>query len=282
MDKYSVKIFSPNMANWKAVIADFFLNNMPLLKIGRINRVLKKFIHLKNEAFIDEVMRDLKIKVEFEGLECIPKEGAVTIAANHPGGADIFAMISALGEVRPDMNILANKLVCVNHVKDIVIPVDTMTKSNKVSTTAIDDAYEREEVVVFFAAGMNSRYNQQGELKDRRWRTSFLQYSQQYDAPVVLAHISGQNTPLFYKVAAIRKKYKSLKNVPLENIFQLREFVKAKGTINVRFSAPIYDIKCPESNDAQEQKKFCRNLADQFHNFVYAMKEGCQKFIPHK
>ncbi len=207
--------------------------------------------------------------VNLTGLENLPKTGPVTVVANHPGGADILATIIALGEVREDISILANKLICVDQVKDLVIPIDLLAKV-KVDPRHIDEAYEQGKVIVFYAAGKNSRYNEDGLLRDLRWRTSFMEYAQKYKTPINVLKIEGRNSPMFYRVSRFRARHESLKNVPLENIFQLREILKGKGTVEMLLSKPVSFPEDFEDRNLSE-RQIKRNKTDALYDFLYRM-----------
>ena len=271
--KFTSAQISPNMSAWKIKLIDFILYSIPILGIKRANKVMEKHEALKNAHFIKAATKDLKINIIPSGFENITKSGPLTIAANHPGGADVIAAIQAIGEVRPDMQILANELICVGPVKEIVIPVK-MSGKQKVDEKLIDEAYKAGKVVVFFAAGKNSRYNDKGELVDRRWRTSFLNYAKKYDTPIHIMRINDANTPLFYKVSRIRMRYKKLRNIPLENLFQLRELMYPKSELKIMLSKPI----STESLQATENVKEMRMKADKLYNFLYEMDENNLEF----
>lgn len=265
---FSISSIKPEWPRWKKEVFDVILNIMPMLSIRQMNGVIKKFEHLKNDEFIGEVCRHLGVNVKVEGIEDLPAEGPVTIVANHPGGADILATITAIGRRRKDFSILANELICIDPVKEIVIPVATMS-SKKVDFSEIDQAYKDGRAVVFFAAGKNSRYNEEGQLRDRKWRSTFLHYSRKYNTPVVVLHIGGANTSLFYKVSRFRERHASLKNIPLENMFQLRELRKAKGDVTLTFSKPVSLDELHITDDSRESE--FREAANKLHTFVYEM-----------
>jgi 1-acyl-sn-glycerol-3-phosphate acyltransferase len=263
---FSIGNIVKNMASWKVTIIDAILNIMPVLHIGAANRLVREHKHLKGVPFVQAVMKKLGITATVYGIENIPKTGAVTIVANHPGGADVLAALLALSNVRSDFSILANHLICIDPVEEFVIPVNTMARQ-KVDANQIHEAYKKGRIVVFFGAGKNSRYNEKGELRDRRWRTSYLDYAKQYDTPVLVMKISGANSPLFYKVSKFRERFEALKNVPLENMFQLREFLTFKGNVNFFVSKPIF-LK-NNDNLATKSKHSSRGVADAMYNFLY-------------
>lgn len=267
---FSIDLFKPEWAQWKKNIANFILESIPILYIKKGNRIVEKYEHLKDAEFMTTVAKDESIKLSVlpKGLENIPKTGPVTIVANHPGGPDVVATIIALAKVRPDMAILANELICVPPVRGIVIPVSPISKSKKVDLSLIDDAYKAGKVVVFFAAGKNSRYNEEGLLRDLRWRTSYLDYSQKYKTPINILMIDGKNTPLFYKISKFRNRFKQLKNVPLENIVQLRELMKPVPPINMFFSTPIR-----LDHDKKYKRRELRKIVNNMYSFLYKMDE---------
>lgn len=255
----------------KVKFVDFILNNcLPFLKIGSTNRLIDKIGHNKNVDFAVAACKELKIYTEFTGGENLPKTGAATIVTNHPGGADILSMAISLGRLRPDIIILANELVCLPLIEDITIPIKMIGKK-KVDEELIHQAYQEGKLVVFFAGGKNSRYNAEGKLRDRRWRTTFLDFAQEYDTTVNIMRIVGQNSPLFYKISDIRAKYSFLKNIPLENMFQLRELTRST-TMKLFLSKPFHYIKAGETKSEKRKK------ADILYNFLYEMDENNLEF----
>lgn len=257
-----------NWPKWKVNLVDFILNIMPVIQIGKANRIGRKLDGLKNVAFSEAVIKETGLEVTLIGKENLPKSGAVTIVANHPGGADVLATVIALGRERADTVILANQLICIDPVKEMVIPVDTLSKT-KVDLEQVHQAYRDGKVIVFYAAGKNSRYNEAEELRDRRWRTTFLEMAKLYNTPVNVLKIDGSNSPLFYKVSKFRESKKSLQKVPLENFFQLREIMEAKGLLKLYLSKSVYF----DDSQKQETKAELRDKGDRLYNFLYDMND---------
>lgn len=270
--KFSIDVIRPGLPKWKSSILNAILLNLPVLHIRKTNKLIENYFHLEGGDFIDHAMVDLGASAEYHNLDNIPKTGPVTVVSNHPGGADVLATISAVWRVRSDFKILANKLVCVDPVENLVIPVDTMKKKNKVDLSQIHEAYAAGELVVFYAAGKNSRYDEHNRLRDRKWRTTFLDFAIEYNTPIVGLYIDTKNSKLFYKISKIRSRFKSLKNVPLENIFQLREFFKQEKPATLTFSQPIMPEEYADKVDADDQMSK-RDFAKKLYDFVYSL--GC-------
>lgn len=277
IDKYGAHILAPKMSKWKLKIINGLLNALPFLYIRKTNKILHKYWHLDGGEFIQKVNQELGVKVSYSGSSAVGYDGPLTIVANHPGGADVLATIDTLWRYRQDFKILANKLICVTPVEQLVIPVDTMKKKNKVNYQDIDKAYNEGNAVVFFAAGLNSRFNENGELRDREWRPTFLEYAFKYKTPIVCLHIETINSKLFYRVANIRKKFSSLKKIPLENIFQLREFHIEKEPVHITISPLIeYDSWLHFYTEGRINEN--RKLATYLYNYTYGLPTNFSKF----
>jgi hypothetical protein len=81
--------------------------------------------------------------------------------------------------------------------------------------------------------------------------------------------IGGSNSPLFYKVSKFRESKRWLKNVPLENFFQLREIMEARGKLTMHLSKTIRF-----TNPAEEgTKPELRAKVDRLYNFLYTMND---------
>lgn len=275
--KFSIDVIKPGLPKWKASLFNMVLLNWPVLHIRKTNKIIEKYFHLEGGDFIDHAMVDLGASAEYCNLENIPKTGPVTVVSNHPGGADVLAAISAIWRVRHDFKILANKLICVDPVENLVIPVDTMKRKDKVNLDQIDEAYKAGELIVFYAAGKNSRYDEQNRLRDRKWRTTFLDYAIKYNTPIIGLYTDTKNSGLFYKISNIRSRFKALKNVPLENIFQLREFFKQEKPAVLTFSDPIMPEQYLQNVDKDDQASK-RNFAQKLYDFVYSMNDKNTKF----
>lgn len=277
--KYSFEILKPQWPKWKLRLGDFFLNRFTYLGVARVNKLLENYGYLKNQHFIEKVLEEVEVELDLVGLDNVPYSGPVTLVANHPGGADVMATCAAIGRKRDDFVILANELICVEPVVEIVLPVNLMSRNNKVDKELIHEAYKNNKLVIFYAAGNNSRYNEKGELRDRKWRTTFLDFALAYNSPIVVLNIGGGNSPTFYKVSNIRQKYSVFRNIPLENMFQLRELLKSKGLLKLMFSEPISSayLKDRLKDDDVKSK---RQLADELYAFLYSMDKHNLKFNP--
>ena len=146
----------------------------------------------------------------------IPAVGRTLIVANHPLGAlDGLAILRLIGEIRPDVKIVANDLLLgFDALKGLVLPVDNIGgKTGRQQLKAIMDCLHREECVIIFPAGEVSRLSPSG-VKDLKWNSSYLKIAQKTNSPILPVHIGGRNSMMFYTSSWV---YRPLSTVQLAN-----------------------------------------------------------------
>jgi putative hemolysin len=199
--------------------------------IDAINAFLRSSAHLRGMAFVDAALGflDCRYTVDHIERERIPETGRVVIVANHPMGAiDALALLRLVGDVRPDVRILANDfLEMLGGLSDLLIPLRVLGgKPSSESLRAVDTALEREEAVIVFPAGEVSRLTPRG-VRDTPWRRGFLKFAERANAPVLPVRITGRNSALFYGLSALYK--------PLGTALLPREmFARRQRRIEVR------------------------------------------------
>ncbi len=272
IEKYSIRLFKPDWPNWLIWFVDEILMLLPLLKMRKANQILRKLKTFDGPLFVEMLSYTLGINVNVRGTWHIPKQGAAIVVCNHPGKADIIAMLNALTEHvrREDTVILANKFICVKNVQQHLIPVDTFApKGKKVPMEQVEQALRDGKVLVIFPYGLDSRYDEEGRLRDLDWKATFIDLAKKFEVPVIISHIDGtQNSELFHKAARFRKKISWLQNVPLELSFLLREMVLAKGDVTIRFTKPLspdflkehVKTNADKQRMAEIMRKFCYRI----------------------
>ena len=184
---------------------------------------------LKNCAFMAYASDYLAFDVVLCGAENLPKNGAVILASNHPGGGDLCVIFKALQLMqREDAKILINPLVDFAHSPDMFIPIpkgDTIMKEQM--NQQVDQAFAAGNVFPIFPAGQDSRMIE-GKIQDVAWKGTFVAQAIRHDAPIVPVYISGSNSPFFYRLAALRQKLRISFNI--EQLFLIRELYKARGS----------------------------------------------------
>lgn len=204
-----------------------------------INRAMREFGHLHGVDFVRASVEHVGANVVTEGLENIPKEGGVILAANHPlGGLDGIAFMYAVAQVRSDMQFLVNDILLnVKNFEPLFIPVNKHGANPRAALRIIDEAYASDKAVMVFPAGLVSR-KIDGEVKDLEWTKSFIAKAIQYKRDVVPVHIGGRNSNWFYNLSRLRTKLGVKAN--LEMFYLANEMYKQQNqTIKLTFGEPI-------------------------------------------
>lgn len=175
----------------------------------RINAFLADNQDARGFEFIDRVFDffNFSYAVSARDRANIPSSGRVVIFANHPiGSLDGLAVLKLVGEVRPDVKIVANDMLShFTALEKLFIPLDNMTGgSARRSYKRVLEALEKEQAIIVFPAGEVSRARPMG-VRDTRWQPGFLHFARRAKAPLLPIHISGKNSLLFYGASMVFK-----------------------------------------------------------------------------
>lgn len=188
--------------------------------------------------FVDAILNEFKVKAKVHGLENIPEDGRYLIASNHPlGGLDGIALIQSIGKVRNDVLFPVNDILMnVAGLKEFFIPVNKHG-SNADNIKALNNAFESDNALLYFPAGLVSR-KQKGVVKDLEWKKTFVTKCKRYKRDIIPAFITGHNSNFFYRLANLRKSLGLKANI--EMLYLVDEFYKQQGqTFEIYFGKPI-------------------------------------------
>lgn len=173
-------------------------------------------------------------------LDRLP-EGAFITVSNHPFGAvDGIALISLIGEKRPDFKVMVNMILNrIGALRPNFIAVDPLAQNDPakraVSINGIRACLRQikeGKPLGFFPAGAMSKTNRRGQLEDRPWQDSVLQLIYRANVPVVPVYFHGSNSRLFNLVGHVYW--------PLRSLMLPREVVRKCGTeVHVSIGEPI-------------------------------------------
>ena len=165
----------------------------------------------------DYLDRALELKVSVRGADRIPSSGRSVVIANHPTGlADGPAVLSALREVRSDVEVMANADACrINQAfADIIVPVEwvkdkrTPAKTREtLRRTAASLAAER--MMLIFPSGALAQ-KVEGRLIDRPWHSTAVSLARKNRAPVTPLHVKAQNSRLYYALCDLNKELRDI------------------------------------------------------------------------
>lgn len=231
--------------------------------VDNANAFLTEYGHLTGLTLVDEALRYFGCRYLVDNVERehIPSRGRVIIASNHPlGGLDSLLLLKLVGDIRPDVKILANDiLLSIHQMQELLLPVRIIGggQTSPASCRRIIKALENEQALIIFPAGEVSRLSPRG-IRDRRWHEGFLRFAAHTGAPIVPVHVKASNSPWFYAASLLAR--------PLGTMMLPRQmFRRAKATrAPVRIGAPIC---APEKQGARD----LRRLSKQIRQRVYAL-----------
>lgn len=203
--------------------------------------------------FLDACVEFLQIKiktrtkiggVESPGVDALPtNEGDryFTIVSNHPlGGLDGIS----LGDVvchkyDSKMVYLVNDLLMnLDGLAPLCVPINKTGKQSRDFPKMVEAAFQSPKNVVMFPAGLCSRKQDDGAIRDLEWKKTFITKSVEYKRDIIPVHFSGRNSEKFYNIARWCKKLNLKFNVAM--LFLSDEMFKNKGSqFTVTFGEPI-------------------------------------------
>jgi putative hemolysin len=236
---------------------------MYILRFHKLNKIYEKIASKKGIEFIDEIIRVLEFKIEFDQneLKRVPATGPLIVVANHPfGGFDGLLLIKYLSMVRPDVKVIGTFLLQkVDPVSEYFIS-DNPFKNNGSATEHKNSAGIKEAirhlqnggVLCFFPAGDLSTYGTFDTCTDQAWQFPMVKFVKKARVPVVSVHFQGTNSRLFHFMAKI---HPSLRQVRLPSEL----LSKKHKTIKMRIGTPV---------KVEDQDKLCDVY--QFGRFIRA------------
>jgi len=187
----------------------------------------------------DKAIEVFKINVVVTGMDNLPEKGNQMVVANHPlGGFDGIAMMHVLGKKRPDIKAPVNDILLnLPGLAPILVPIDKHGR-NVENIEILNNAFSSDDLLLFFPAGLVSRKQKGGIIKDLEWKHTFIKRALKYKRDVIPVYIKASNTKLFYNMGWLRKKMGIKMN--LEMVMLPGEVPKQYGkTIEIHFGELI-------------------------------------------
>ncbi len=204
-----------------------------------INNFLSQKGHLKGIPFGEAVLDLFGATYQSFGLEALPTDKRYIFASNHPlGGLDGIALLVAIGQKYPEMKFPVNDILLnLKPLDNIFVPINKHGGHSREAALAIKNAYQSEDQVLMFPAGLVSR-KQGGLIRDLEWKKNFVRKAIQHKRDIVPVHISGRNSNFFYNLANIRKRLSLKANI--EMLYLPNEMFKQLGeNLMIHFGTPI-------------------------------------------
>ncbi len=246
------------------------LKSLPGFIISYIKKVLHQdqingfiAVHGNNYGFdfIEKIIEEFGVSVETIGIENVPQTGGIVIASNHPlGGLDALAMMHILSKKRKDMRFIVNDiLLTFKNLKELFIPVNKHGKSGAESVKMINAQFASEQLTLVFPAGLVSRKQEGGIIKDLEWKKSFITKARQYQRDIIPVYVEGINSNFFYNLSRWRKRLGIKANI--EMFYLMDEMYKQHGKkITIYFGKPIKYSTFDKSKTDEQWANYIKEL----------------------
>ena len=229
-----------------------------------INGFIDRHGHKNDLLFVEAIIKEFGVNLEFSGAEHVPKTGGFVVAANHPvGGLDAMALVNVIGSRRDDLSFIVNDILLkIKNLQGIFTGVNKHGRNSLETAQSLDQIYASGKGILIFPAGLVSR-KRKGVIRDLAWKKSFITKSKKHHLPVLPVHIEGKNSDFFYGLSRFRTLLGIKANI--EMLFLADEMYKQKGkTIRITFGRVIPHTMFDKSQSDQK-------WADQIKEHVYAL-----------
>lgn len=233
--------------------------------INELNEILTIYKDKYGVDFMEAVVGYFDLKLEIKGLDKINTNERYIFVSNHPlGGLDGICLSAVIGQkFDKKIKYLVNDILYyIKNLQPIFIPVNKYGKQAKDKARAINDAYESNDQIITFPAGICSR-KIRGKIVDLDWQKSFIHKAIESKRDIIPIHFDAHNSNFFYRFANWRKALGIKFNV--EMLFLPDEMFKNKHqTFTVTFGDPIkwetFDKSKTPQQWANEVKDITYNL----------------------
>ena len=234
-----------------------------------LNEMLRVAHPAEGSEFSKRIMEHLELQVDVEGLDSLPGGQPFVFASNHPlGGLDGIALVGVLGEKYGDdrIRVLVNDLLMnVTPLAGVFLPINKYgSKGARESSRLLNESMEQGRHIVMFPAGLVSRLQPGGAIKDLAWKKSFVSKALDFNREIVPVRFEGLNSMRFYKAAKWRKKL-GLK-INLEQALLPGEVCKSRGShFVIKFGEPVNPAELREDGLTISQ------IVDRVYSAVYSL-----------
>lgn len=228
--------------------------------LKRLERFYNEINVKPGEDFIAALFAhlDLKLEVDPEDLERVPREGGVAIVANHPYGAiDGLAMLHVLRHRRPDLKVMANfMLQQLEPLRDRFIGVNpfeqlTSRSSFQGMRQARQHLADGGALGVFPAGEVSSYRKEVDAVADPRWKTPAIKLIRHAGVPVVPFWFDGANSLVFQILGMVHPGLRTLQ-LP-------REMLRMHGrSVRMRIGNPLTDKELAPFSSMDDLARFLR------------------------
>jgi putative hemolysin len=119
----------------------------------------------------------------------------------------------------------------------LFIPINKHGR-NAENLALFDQTFASDKAILYFPAGLVSRKQPGGVIKDLEWKKTFISKAKKFQRDILPVYISGRNSNFFYNLANLRRKLGI--NANIEMLYLVDEMFRQRNkTIEVTFGEVI-------------------------------------------
>ena len=205
----------------------------------------------------------LDMRLDLRGMENLPDKNdgrLYTFVSNHPlGGIDGVALGAIIGRHYDSrFRYLVNDLLMnLPGLAPLCIPINKTGHQSRQFPAMVKAGFESDNHMLMFPAGLCSRRQKDGSIRDIPWTKTFITKSVEYHRDIVPIHFGGCNSDFFYRLAAFSDRYLPFN---LAMLFLVDEMYKNVGhSFTVTIGKPIAWQTFDKSKAPMEWAKFVQD-----------------------
>lgn len=187
------KILKSKMGSKAKYVPGFLVSWLKkIIHEDEVNKFLWESRGLSGTEWLTECVRYLKMDVEIVGLENLPDKNdgkLYTFVSNHPlGGQDGVCLGCIIGKhYDGKFRYLVNDLLLnLPGLKPVSIGINKTGRQSRDFPRMVEAGFQSDNHMLMFPAGLNSRKQPDGSIRDLPWKKTFISKSVEYQRDVVL------------------------------------------------------------------------------------------------
>lgn len=258
------KILAAKAGNKARFVPKFLVNWLKrIVHEDEINAYLWESRNLTGTEWLTDCVRYLDLTLDVKGIENLPPKDdgrLYTFVSNHPlGGPDGVSLGSVIGkQYDGNFRYLVNDLLMnLPGLAPLSIPINKTGNQSRLFPAIVEAGFKSNHHILMYPAGLCSRKQKDGTIKDLPWTKTFIVKSVQSQRDVVPIRFDGRNSDFFYNLANWCKKLHIKFNIAM--LFLVDEMYKnTHKTYHIRIGKPIPWQTFDKSKTPQEWAQWVR------------------------
>ena len=239
------KILASKAGKKASYVPRFLVNKLKkIVHEDEINAYLWDSRDLKGTEWLTDCVHYLDLTLDVQGMENLPPKDDgryYTFVSNHPlGGPDGVALGSIIGtQYDGNFRYLVNDLLMnLPGLAPLSIPINKTGSQSRQFPALVEAGFKSQSHMLMYPAGLCSRKQPDGTIKDLPWTKTFIVKSIQSQRDVVPICFDGRNSDFFYNLANWCKRLHIKFNIAM--LFLVDEMYKNRHkTYHIKIGKPI-------------------------------------------